>query len=491
MADIVQLKDRTTSVEEYPVTLTEAVLDADGNKLSSILPGLVNGPSSASAGMIAVFDGTTGKLIKSGGKTVTELNNDIANLQLALTPDTLNTVGATDTADKIFIVGVKAQGPNPQSYSHDTAYVGTDGCLYSGGAKVLTAHQSLAAYAKLASPALTGTPTAPTAANGTNTTQIATTAFVVGEIDRKLASNDAMMYKSTIAGAAKASGNTYGALTPAAQRGHMYKVSAAGFINGIAVEVGDMLICNTDSTAAATSSNFSTIAANWDVIQTNIDGAVTGPASSIDGYIAVFDGTTGKVVKSGGKTVTEICTDIANVEIAAQNLGTWQTALLAAKGSATQPIYWTADGKPAACTYSLAKSVPSNAVFTDTNTKVTSAANHYGYTASSGATKGSNTDSITFGTTKVITGITLDDAKHVTGVTEATLPAANNYTLPTATASVLGGVKVGSSLTISNSVLNIKNGAIVDAMLSTALSAALNVTATVVKTGVTAPTVTW
>lgn len=36
----------------------------------------------------------------------------------------------------------------------------------------------LAAKANLASPAFTGTPTAPTAAAGTNTTQIATTAFV-------------------------------------------------------------------------------------------------------------------------------------------------------------------------------------------------------------------------------------------------------------------------------------------------------------------------
>ena len=35
-----------------------------------------------------------------------------------------------------------------------------------------------AAKAPLASPALTGTPTAPTAGSGTNTTQIATTAFV-------------------------------------------------------------------------------------------------------------------------------------------------------------------------------------------------------------------------------------------------------------------------------------------------------------------------
>ena len=36
-------------------------------------------------------------------------------------------------------------------------------------------------YAPLASPALTGTPTAPTASVGTNTTQLATTAFVLSE----------------------------------------------------------------------------------------------------------------------------------------------------------------------------------------------------------------------------------------------------------------------------------------------------------------------
>ena len=37
--------------------------------------------------------------------------------------------------------------------------------------------------ANLDSPALTGTPTAPTASSGTNTTQIATTAFVTGAIN--------------------------------------------------------------------------------------------------------------------------------------------------------------------------------------------------------------------------------------------------------------------------------------------------------------------
>lgn len=71
-----------------------------------------------------------------------------------------------------------------------------------------------------------------------------------------VAAADAMVFKGTLAGAAT---TTY---TPAANRGDTYKVSTAGLINGERVEVGDILICTTDSTAAATSSNVSTIKAN-------------------------------------------------------------------------------------------------------------------------------------------------------------------------------------------------------------------------------------
>jgi hypothetical protein len=49
-----------------------------------------------------------------------------------------------------------------------------------------TVTNSLALKANLASPALTGTPTAPTATAGTNTTQLATTAFVKAEADTRL-----------------------------------------------------------------------------------------------------------------------------------------------------------------------------------------------------------------------------------------------------------------------------------------------------------------
>lgn len=52
-----------------------------------------------------------------------------------------------------------------------------------GAAPVSHSH---AEYATLASPALTGTPTAPTAAQGTNTTQVATTAFVKNEISAQV-----------------------------------------------------------------------------------------------------------------------------------------------------------------------------------------------------------------------------------------------------------------------------------------------------------------
>ena len=143
-----------------------------------------------------------------------------------------------------------------------------------------------------------------TAPSGDSTdTTVPTSKAVWSAVANGIAANDAMVYKGTVAGGS--TGN-YGALTPAASKGETYKVTTAGKIDGIAVEIGDMLICNTDSTAAATSSNYSTIAAKWDFIQTNIDGAVTGPASSTDGNLASYNGATGKVVKDSGLTTTNV-----------------------------------------------------------------------------------------------------------------------------------------------------------------------------------------
>ena len=51
----------------------------------------------------------------------------------------------------------------------------------AGMSAYLTTASAASTYAPLASPALTGTPTAPTAAVDTNTTQVATTAYVIGQ----------------------------------------------------------------------------------------------------------------------------------------------------------------------------------------------------------------------------------------------------------------------------------------------------------------------
>lgn len=52
--------------------------------------------------------------------------------------NTTNTAGSSDTSNKIFLIGATSQTSSSTTYSHDTAYVGTDGCLYSNSKKVST-----------------------------------------------------------------------------------------------------------------------------------------------------------------------------------------------------------------------------------------------------------------------------------------------------------------------------------------------------------------
>lgn len=81
--------------------------------------------------------GSNGQILKSNGTTMYWGAPD---------SDTKNTAGSTDTSSKIFLIGATSQAANPQTYSHDTAYVGTDGCLYSGGNKVITSYETHATY---------------------------------------------------------------------------------------------------------------------------------------------------------------------------------------------------------------------------------------------------------------------------------------------------------------------------------------------------------
>lgn len=152
---------------------------------------------------------------------------------------------------------------------------------------------AIAAKAPLASPTFTGTPKAPTPSASSNDTSVATTAFVQGLVSSKIAESDAMIYKGTIG-----TSGTITALPATHSTGWAYKVITAGTYAGKPCEVGDMIICNTDGTAAND--------AHWDVVQTNIDGAVTGPTSSVDGRVPVFNGASGKNLKDGGVALSSL-----------------------------------------------------------------------------------------------------------------------------------------------------------------------------------------
>ena len=95
--------------------------------------------------------------ITMNGSAVT-VTDGVANLGTVIT----NVSGKEDTSNKITSIS---------SSSTDTQYP---------SAKLL--YDQLALKAPLASPAFTGTPTAPTASSGTNTTQVATTQFVQSAI---------------------------------------------------------------------------------------------------------------------------------------------------------------------------------------------------------------------------------------------------------------------------------------------------------------------
>lgn len=204
-----------------------------------------------------------------------------------------------------------------------------------------------------------------------SSTAIPTAAAVVAAIDDKIAAADAMIYKGTL--------GTDGTVTKVPANGYKvgwtYKVITAGTYAGIKCEVGDMLIAINNGPVSGTT----VVNADWTVVQANIDGAVTGPASATAGHIAVFDGATGKVIKDG--------------------------------------------------TYTIATSVPSNAVFTDT--KVTSVDNHY--KPANGTTLIGTAGSPVTAGGKVITGITADSSGHITDIITGTIPAAP-------TLSGLGGV---------------------------------------------------
>ena len=204
--------------------------------------------------------------------TATEFS---ANKAVTLTGDVTGTAsskGGWSVATTLANSGVTAGSYGPSANAtpavgatFNVPYITVDakGRLTAASTKTVTI-PSDSTKANLASPTFTGTPKAPTATAGTNTTQIATTAFVNTAVGDAIAASDAMIFKGTLG-----TGGTITALPTTYKTGWTYRVITAGTYAGNVCEVGDLIIALTNRSGSGN------VNADWTVAQTNIDGAIT------------------------------------------------------------------------------------------------------------------------------------------------------------------------------------------------------------------------
>ncbi len=256
------------------------------------------------------------KISGSGATTVTTDSSGniiISSTDTNTNTDTKNTAGSTNSSSKLFLIGATSQAANPQTYSHETVYAGTDGHVYSNGKQAVN-----------------------------------------------LSDTQALTNK------------TYNGYT-----------------------LGDACAKGVDTSAASGSTNLITSGAMYT--------ALAGKASSSHSHSGYASSThTHNYAGSssaGGSAYSAL-------ELADSN------GNLLDVGSLTQPVYFNG-GQPEACTYTLEKSVPSDAVFTDT------VYTHPSYTARTGAPTANQTPA--FGGTFSVTQPVSNSTGHITAMTTRTV----------------------------------------------------------------------
>lgn len=140
----------------------------------------IDGNSVWNIGDIIAFDGTTWDKIDGPAEAVTSVAGRVGAITLS-SADIANWATATSGfAASTSVVGLNNSLANVSSSLVNVAssLVNVTASQNALSTSFTAVSSSLANYAPLASPVLTGTPLAPTASAGNNTTQIATTAFL-------------------------------------------------------------------------------------------------------------------------------------------------------------------------------------------------------------------------------------------------------------------------------------------------------------------------
>lgn len=219
---------------------------------------------------------TFGASLSVSGTTVTLRNGaatPAALSQATIPAATADSAGAMSAADKAKLDGIES-GATANEGTITSVKVGSAAAVTSGAVTIPSASASAegvvklgttsstaaagdhshSSYAPKASPALTGTPTAPTAAAGTSTDQVATCAFVQSAVEA--AATGAVAFRGVLSEPSGLSGlEDYRA-------GWYWVVGAAGTYAGDVCEAGDMVFCTKDGGSAFSDGDFDAVQAN-------------------------------------------------------------------------------------------------------------------------------------------------------------------------------------------------------------------------------------
>ena len=450
----------------------------------------------------AEYESTSSAYCGYAGRTITYSFNGTHWVWVSSSYDanTQSNTNSTDTSSKIYLVGATSQGTNKTTYSHNTVYVGTDGHVYSNSKQAVNLSDSQALTNKtyngytLAAACAKGVDTTVTSGSanlptsGAVYTAIANSAYTLPTASSStlggvkttstVTSTSGLTACPIISGVPyyKDTNNTYtlgsfGVTATATELNVLDGITATvtelnycdGVTSNIQTQLNGKLSTSGTAAKATADASGNTITSTY-ATKTEVNNGLAGKLGTAGGNITGHLYLTGAQASSstgntsqivfGTSTSNHVCISsnedaiVINRSLTETNNqivlyldkasqfpngitgnASSATKLNSDAGSGTQPIYFSG-GKPVACTYSLGKSVPSDAKFTDTT---------YSAATTSAAGLMSAADKIK------LDGIAVN---------------ANNYTytLPAATSSVLGGVKVGTNISVSSGTISVANG---------------------------------